>query len=339
MSKTTQIAADRAHDDTKTVLPAEVARGVYIENPPSAEALKLMHLLIGKAGGRMADDVRHELRLADIKKIEGMRNHSRATLRKLFIELAGAVMVFDDTEAQCEIIGGFLDRAKLDYRHEVSDDLLVAWWFGGAFREMAEKSCHWAILDRQTVFALSSKYSILLFQHIASLVNLHHVSEKTFTVAELRAVLGVPEGKLKRWNDVNNFALTPAIADINHISRLFLTATPNKIGRTVASVTIAWEEKSPEGQKKAKRELDRPKVGRAARREGSAEQPVVAFPATGGIAYSPRWLELKRAAGCNADNQQIASDFRRFCKERDIRLDAKNIEKVFSGFCTKVGRS
>ena len=80
-------------------------------------------------------------------------------------------MVFDDTEARCEIIGGFLDRAKLDYRQEVSDDLLVTWWFGGAFRSMAEKSCHWAIMDRQTIFALRSKYSILLFQHIASLVN------------------------------------------------------------------------------------------------------------------------------------------------------------------------
>ena len=193
MKKTTQIAADRAHDETKTVLPAEVARGIYIENPPGAEALKLMHLLIGKAGGRMAEDVRHELRLADIKKIDGMRNHSRATLRKLFIELAGAVIVFDDTEAQCEIIGGFLDRAKLDYRHEVSDDLLVAWWFGGAFREMAEISCHWAIMDRQTVFALSSKYSILLFQHVASLVNLNHIASKTFSVGELRAVLGVQD--------------------------------------------------------------------------------------------------------------------------------------------------
>src|SRR5690554_1903058 len=223
MLKTTQIAADRTYDEAKTVLPAEVARGVYIENPPSAEALKLMHLLIGRAGGRMADDVRHELRLADIKKISGMRNHTRATLRKLFVELAGAVMVFDDTEEQCEIIGGFLDRAKLDYRHEVSDDLLVAWWFGGAFREMAEKSCHWAIMDRQTVFALSSKYSILLFQHIASLVNLEHVSSKTFTVSELRAVLGVAEDKLVRWTHFNRDALQPAIGEINQTSRMTLT--------------------------------------------------------------------------------------------------------------------
>ena len=34
----------------------------------------------------MADDVRHELRLADIKKIDGMRNHTRATLRQLFVK-------------------------------------------------------------------------------------------------------------------------------------------------------------------------------------------------------------------------------------------------------------
>jgi hypothetical protein len=339
MLKTTQIAADRAYDDTKTVLPAEVARGVYIENPPGTEALKLMHLLIGRAGGRMADDVRHELRLADIKKIDGMRNHTRATLRKLFVELAGAVMVFDDTEEQCEIIGGFLDRAKLDYRHEVSDDLLVAWWFGGAFREMAEKSCHWAIMDRQTIFALSSKYSILLFQHIASLVNLDHVASQTFTVPELRAVLGVTEGKLKRWNDVNNFALKPAIAEINQTSRLTLTSTSNKIGRSVASVTIAWKQKEKDQRREAKREMDRPKVGRKARRDGTAETPALAFPESGTIRDAHPWGRIARdntprlEGGHVPDLRRLAEAFRKWCGEKSIRLDTANIEKTFTTWC------
>lgn len=338
MIKTLKVAADRSHDETKTVLPAEVARGVYIENPPSAEALKLMHLLIGTAGGRMADDVRHELRLADIKKIDGMRNHTRATMRKLFVELRGAVIVFDDTEAQCEIIGGFLDQATLDYRREVSDDLLVAWWFGRTFREMAEKSCHWAILDRQTVFALSSKYSILLFQHVASLVNLNHVTSKTFTVAELRAVMGVPEGKLIQFGHFNSRAIHPAIAEINQTSRLTLTATPRKIGRTVASVTITWEEKPFEQKREAKRELDRPKIGRKTRRNGTAAISITAFPETGSIAYSPYWIDLKRKSGCNADNAKIATDFRRFLNDRGISRDASNIKKLFSDFCQTVGK-
>lgn len=339
MMKTTIIAADRAYDDTKTVLPAEVARGVYIENAPGAEALKLMHLLIGRAGGRMADDVRHELRMADIKKIAGMRNHTRATLRKLFVELAGAVMIFDDTEEKCEIIGGFLDRAKLDYRHEVSDDLLVAWWFGGAFREMAEKSCHWAIMDRQTVFALASKYSILLFQHIASLVNLNHVAGQIFTMAELRSVLGVPEGKMQRWNDVNRFALKPAIAEINQTSRLTLTATPHKIGRSVTSVTIDWEQKDQDQKRAAKRELDRPKVGRKSRRDGTAEIPVLAFPESGTIRDAQPWGQIARdtapklEGGHVPDLRMLADAFRKWCAEKPIRLDAPSIEKTFTTWC------
>lgn len=338
MSKTTQIAADRAYDTTKTVLPAEVARGVYMRNSPSLAALKLMHLLIGTAGGRMAEPVRHDIRLSDIRKIEGMKNHDKASLAPLFAELSAAVLTHDDPEKMVVTIGGLLDFARIDYRHEVSGDLLVSWWFGGAFREMAEQSCHWAILDRQTVFALSSKYSILLFQHIASLVNLEHITSKTFTVAELRAVLGVPEGKIARFANLNRDAIQPSIAEINQTSRLYLTATPNKIGRTVASVTIAWEEKPPEGKREAKRELDSHSAGRKARREGTVETPVTAFPATGGITYSPHWIELKRAAGCNKDNELIASDFRRFCSEKGIPLNAKNIEQVFSSFCAKVGR-
>ena len=69
MGKTLEVAADRAFDQTKTVLPAEVARGVYMRNAPSLQALKLMHLMIATAGGRMADPVRHEIRLADIRKM------------------------------------------------------------------------------------------------------------------------------------------------------------------------------------------------------------------------------------------------------------------------------
>lgn len=339
MKKTTQVAADRAFDDAKTVLPAEVARGVYIENPPSAEALKLMHLLIDTAGGRMADDVRHELRLAEIKAVKGMRNHSRATLRQIFAELAGAVIVFDDTEAQCEIIGGFVDQAKLDYRHEVSDDLLVAWWFGRAFREMAEQSCHWAIMDRQTVFALSSKYSILLFQHISSLVNLNHVASKTFTVPELRAVLGVPDGKMTQWYDVNRFALKPALAEISQLSRLTLTANPNKTGRTVTSVTISWEEKDLGGRQDAKGELDRPKLGRKARRTGSAETPVLAFPPSGSLKGTRPWEQMARdhvtriEGGHVPDLRGLTDAFRNWCVAKAIPLDTRGIDKTFIGFC------
>jgi hypothetical protein len=339
MNKTTKVAAERAHDQTKTVLPAEVARGVYVENAPSAESLKLMHLLIGTAGGRMADDVRHEIRLADVKAVKGMRNHSRGTLRQLFIELKQAVLIFDDDETQCEVIGGFMDEIRIDHQHKVSDDLLITWYFGRTFRTMADQSCHWAIMDRQTVFALSSKYSIMLFQHISSLTNLDYVTSKTFTVQEMRAVLGVSEGKLSRWTHLYRDALKPAIAEINQTSRLTLTATPHKIGRTVASVEIAWEDKPLEGRKGARRELDHSKVGRKVRRDGTAETPVIAFPSSGSVKDTQPWDKIAREHAPKLegrhtpDLRQLADAFRKWCDSKSINLDASSIEKSFTTWC------
>ena len=120
MTSIIQVAKDRDFDETKTVLPVEVARGVYIKNPPSAAALKLLHLMINISGGRMADEIQHDMRLSDIHKIEGMRKHDRASITPLFAELAAAVLINDDTEKMMLTIGSLVDDARIDYRHETA---------------------------------------------------------------------------------------------------------------------------------------------------------------------------------------------------------------------------
>ena len=336
MGKTIDVARDRAFDQTKTVMPAEVSRGVYMRNAPSLAALKLMHLMIGTAGGRMADPVRHEIRLSDIRRIDGMDNHSRAILTPLFEELRAVTIREGNPEVEEDrvVIGGLLDHAVLDRKDPVSGDTLLSWYFGRSFIEMAERSNHWAILDRQTVFHLGSKYSVLLFQHIASLVNLDHVVAKTFTVPELRAVLGIPEGKLVRFSHLNDRVIKHAIAEINQLSRLILTATPNKIGRTVASVTIAWEEKPDPAD--TRRELSRPKAGRKARRDGTAEAPAPTFPENSSIRWTP-WEALVRehAPKPTPDMELVGAKFRDFCAGRGLPLTAAGIEKTFVAWVSK----
>ena len=338
MGKTTQVAADRAYDQTKTVLPTEVAQGVYMKHAPSLKALKLMHLMIGTAGGRMADDVRHEIRLSDLKGIDGMDNLTRGRIVPLFEELSAATMTQDDPEKMRVTIGGLLDHAVVDYRHEVSGDTLVSWYFGRAFRDMARESNHWAILDRQAVFHLGSKYSVLLFQHISSLTGLKHVTSKHFSVADLRMVLGVPEGKLERFSHLKSRAIEPSITEINSdLTRLHLTATYHKIGRTVAEVEIAWEVE--ENLTKVKAEQDRPKVGRKARQDGTAETVAPSFPETGGLKYSKPWEQIARdnapklQGGHVPDLSKLADSFREWCVDKSIKLDAQSTEKTFTTWC------
>jgi hypothetical protein len=338
MGNTIQVAADRAYDQTKTVLPAEVAQGVYMQHAPNLSALKLMHLMIGTAAGRMADDTRHEFRLSAIRSIQGMDNLTRKSVVPLFAELRAATLINDDPTAMRTVVGGLLDEAVVDYRHEVSGDTLITWTFGSTFRRMARESNHWAILDRQAVFHLGSKYSVLLFQHISSLTNLKHIASKRFAVSDLRAVLGVPEGKLERFSNLSTRAIKPAIAEINSdLTRLTLTATYHKIGRTVAEVEIAWEVK--EDLTKVKAELDRPKVGRKARRDGTAETPVTAFPASGSVKDCQPWDRIAREHAPKLEGRhtpdlhQLADVFRRWCDGKLINLDASSIEKTFTTWC------
>lgn len=338
MGRTTEVAADRAYDLTKTVLPSEVAQGVYMENAPSLRALKLMHLMIGTAGGRMADDATHQIRLSDVRAIEGMAHHDQQSLKPLFAELRAATIIHDKPEKSQWTIGGLLDEATVDYRHELTGDVLISWSFGRTFRRMAQESNHWAILDRQAVFHLGSKYSVLLYQHISSLTNLKHATSKRFSVPELRAVLGVPEGKLDRFFNLNTWALKPAIAEINSdLTRLRLTATLHKIGRTVSEVEIAWEVK--EDLTKVKAELDRPKVGRAARRDGMVETPALSFPPTGSVKDTQPWDMIAREHAPKLDGRhtpdllQLAEAFRKWCGGKSIPLDAVSIEKTFTTWC------
>ena len=334
MNTTLKVASDRAYDDTKTVLPTEIARGIYIEHPPSAQALKLLHLMIAKVGGAMAEDRPHELKASDFRAIKGMRKHDKASLTPLFTQLRTATFHYDDHEAKELHIGGFLDHAKIDYRYEdETGEITVRWWFGGLFKKLAAESNHWAILDRQTVFNLRSKYSILLFQYVASLVNLEHKVSQIFTIQELRGMLGVSEGKLMRWTHLSRDALKPAISEVNQLARFTVKATPIKDGRHIDAVRISWEVKPDIEPVKA--ELNRPKPGRKSRRNGTAETPVAAFPASGGIRYAEPFGTLAKTHGNGKDIDLIASDFRAWAKGK-FTLDSKGVEKRFEAFCKGV---
>jgi hypothetical protein len=338
MKKTTQIAADRTYDETKTVLPAEMARGVYMHHAPSLRALKLMHLMIAKAGGRMAEPVQHEMRLSEINSIDGMAHYDQESIKPLFLELTTAAMVYDEPEKKRYSMGTLLDKAVVDYRHEVTGDILVSWYFGRLFLEMAERSNHWAILDRQTVFHLQSKYSVLLFQYFASLQNLKHKTGEIFTVDQLRSMLGIEGGKITRFSTLNQRVLQPAIAEINQLSRFTLTATLRKTGRTVTSVEISWEPKPD--PTKIKRELAASKVGRKARLNGGNEMIVSPFPASGGLSTAAQidqhWRSLfeesvNRIQGNHLPDSKLVCDA--FRKVRGDKLDATDTERHFVNFC------
>jgi predicted RecA/RadA family phage recombinase len=364
MGKTLQVIADRAYDKDRSYRPGELVEGRFADltNPPGIVALKLYELMFRAAGAALAEDRWHTLDLAAIKAEAGIKNLTKRELVDLFKELSGAVMEYQSGTKI--VVGSLLAIAEI----ETDDGPVVARWkFGEAFRHIAQGSDYWAIIDRSTALSMTSRYAMRLHEMIALRANLSHKASETFTLLDLRARLGVPKGKLERWDMLNRKAIQPAINEVNRLSRFAVTAVPKKRGRTVVGVEIFWSVRTHaaeiEGEpvasqpslfvvasEEASSEAPKAPRTRAARKPASdtavsakrrskadaAPQPLAAFPSEGSLHYTA-WAEPARRQlpQPTPDLGVVADAFRRWAKGRKMALDHRDILQIFETWCGK----
>ena len=150
------------------------------------------------------------------------------------------------------------------------DDAEIRFEFSPAMRRVIADSTHWASISRRAVLSFESRYSLRLYLWLSLRANLRKTAEDV-SLDDLRAMLGVPAGKLDNWQHLKSRALDPAIAEINHLAGFHASFMPLKQGRRVAGVRLAWSLKERAELVKAQKELDRPRIGRKARRAGLVE--------------------------------------------------------------------
>lgn len=153
---------------------------------------------------------------------------------------------------------------------EESNEGYFCYTFHSTLLTVLEHSQTWARLKSEIIYLLRSKYSIRLYEMIERRINMHAQSE-SFSVADFRALLGVPKDKLIRYADFNKHCLKPAIDEINQLTDYAISVGVVKRGRTVEKLTLTWLKKSPEAIKLAHAERTRSRIGRSARRKNSVE--------------------------------------------------------------------
>src|SRR3546814_11295122 len=102
-----------------------------------------------------------------------------------------------------------------------------------------------------------------------------------FTIAELRGLLNVPEGKLERFADFNKYCLKVAQAEIHKLCPFWVEFTPIKRGRKVERVSMMCLPKTMSGRRDAHNLTDPHSLVRRDRLRGDIPKiPVIAdFPA------------------------------------------------------------
>jgi len=234
----------------------------------SLRAAKLFCLLIQEAGVSVADQVQHRIPYAVLNETF---HRSRDELAEAVMELHSTVMSVKlvSRQGRAYVKSGPI-LSDVEREPDSLDDAEIRFEFSPTLRRVIADSTHWASISRRAVLSFESRYALRLYLFLSLRANLRKTSEDV-SLDDLRAMLGVPFGKLDNWQHLKSRALDPAIAEISHLAGFHAAYMPMKQGRRVMGVRLFWGLKDRDDLAEAQRELDRPRVGRKARRAGLVE--------------------------------------------------------------------
>jgi len=271
MAKITTLDAVRMHrqDPDAIVAAGELVDMRFVSgNTLTLRAAKLFCLLIQEAGIAVADQVQHRLPYAVLNE----------TFHKSRDELAEAIAELHSTVVSVQLVsrqgrpyvksGPIL--SDVEREPDSLNDAEIRFEFSPAMRRVIADSTHWASVSRRAVLTFESRYALRLYLWLSLRANLRKTAEDV-SLDDLRAMLGVPEKTLTRWQDMRRFVLDRAISEINHVAGFHASYMPLKQGRRIAGVRLAWGLKDRTQLVKAQKELERPRIGRKARRAGLVE--------------------------------------------------------------------
>lgn len=129
---------------------------------------------------------------------------------------------------------------------------------------LLKDSTIFAKLDKETMRSFRSKYAFSLYEAVARRIRMKAFMEE-LSLEELRELLGVEEGKLTNYRNLNLRAIQPALSEVNAISDFAVSIVPKKRGNKVVSFLMGWNVKDEAGKKAAYEERQRHSVGRGAR--------------------------------------------------------------------------
>ncbi|WP_436644532.1 replication initiation protein [Microbaculum sp. FT89] len=178
------------------------------------------------------------------------------------------VRLHDGRTRRVALLGGN-DMGDPDRRHGA-----LTYSFDKRLVPLLKESTVFGKLELAVLRAFSTKYALALYEAIARRVRLEHIFSEEFSLEDFRELLGVPPGKLTTYGNLNQYAIKPAITEINALAAFNVKVLPRKQGRRVVGVLVGWWHKDLDELKQAYAETQRPHVGRKARITNTVESVV-----------------------------------------------------------------
>lgn len=278
MSKAYRTVDARPNAQT-LVKPGELVDLVEV-TPLTLADRRIYNQLLENAWDAIEKPVIHVIAKSDLRGSHNSNDRVGASIERLMASIVRVQVIRDGEPAieRVQLLGGNVETARRDglLEYEIPQRL----------RRIIKDSTVFARLQREVMFALSSKYALTLYEMVQKRGNLRWRSSEKFALDDLRGVLGVPKGKLTSWSNLKLRAIDPAVEEVSALSDYIVEVDPVKTGRRVTHVELRWWRKDAKGEAEAARELQFSSVGR---KERAGERAQAVRP-------RPDWLDAKGAA-------------------------------------------
>lgn len=308
------------------VKPGELIDVVEV-TPLTLNDRRIYNLLLENAWDSIDKNVEHIISKSDLRGSHNSNDRVGETIERLMSAIVRVKTLRDGEEhlERVQLLGGNVETLRRDG--------LLHYEIPSRLRKIISNSTVFARLKREIIFALSSKYALTLYEMVQKRGNLTYRSHEKFSVDELRAILGVPDGKLSSWSNLNLRALAPAVAEVSNLSDFLVELKPIKTGRRVTHVELKWWRKDADGVGASARELEFSKVGRKARTEGNTESIVLpsrpAHMQRKGAALDPDTYQTARLRHPGYDIYFVESEWRNWSATKP---PARDPDRAFLAF-------
>lgn len=260
------------------VKPGELVDLVEV-TPLTLADRRIYNQLLENAWDAIDKPVTHVIAKSALRGSHNSNDRVGESVERLMASIVKVRVMRDGEPAieRVQLLGGNIETARRDG--------LLEYEIPARLRRIIKDSTVFARLQREVMFALSSKYALTLYEMVQKRGNLRWRSSERFSLEDLRGVLGVPKGKLTSWSNLKLRAIDPAIVEVNALSDYMVEIDPIKTGRRVTHVELRWWKKDAGASAEAERELSFSKVGRKARVQGRTE--------TVEVPSRPAWLEAQ----------------------------------------------
>ncbi len=282
MDKQAPYRTTQARPNTESLIkPGELVDLVEL-TPLTLADRRIYNQLLDNAWDAIEKPVTHIIAKSSLRGSHNSNDRVGESIERLMGAIVKVRITKDGAPAieRVQLLGGNVETERRDG--------VLEYEIPARLRKVIKNSTIFARLQREVMFALSSKYALTLYEMVQKRGNLKYKSSERFSIAELRGILGVPDGKLTTWSNLKNRAIAPSVEEVSALSDYMVEILPIKTGRSVTHVELKWWPKDGNAVGQAAQELSYSKVGRKERGKERAGQG-----ASFGEALKPRpaWLQ------------------------------------------------